>query len=106
MDPENNIIPNDSAHEKSLFTSAPPTPLRNSSSLASKNSTISKQYVNSAGGGCVSPVGDASPHILISSENHFPYNQSEIFGVNTEKEENLSMKTFNSLIVTNNNFTS
>ena len=80
----NNIIPNDSAHENSLFTSAPPTPLRNSSSLASKNSTISKQYVNSAGGGCVSPVGDASPHILISSENHFPYNQSEIFGVNTD----------------------
>lgn len=79
----NNVMLNDTAYENSLFNSAPPTPLRNSSSLASKKSTISKQYVNSAGGGCVSPVGDASPHILITSENHFPYNQSEIFGVNT-----------------------
>ena len=83
IDQGNNVMLNDTAYENSLFTSPPPTPLRNSSSLASKNSTISKQYVNSAGGGCVSPVGDASPHILITSENHFPYNQSETFGVNT-----------------------
>ena len=36
-------------------------------------------------------------------KSSFSKNHLIIFGVNTEKEENLSMKTFNSLIVTNNN---
>lgn len=39
-----------------------------------------KQYIHSAGGGCVSPIGDASPHILITSQNYFPYGKPSQFG--------------------------
>ena len=49
----------------------------------------SRQYLHSAGGSCVSPIGDTSPHIFITSENCFPYgrpnlpkNQTENLSVN------------------------
>jgi len=41
-----------------------------------------RQYIHSAGGGCVSPMSDSVPHVLITSQNHFPY--SDTFGLPTQ----------------------
>merc|ERR1711902_414983 len=50
-----------------------------SSSTQDNNKLSLKQYIHSAGGGCVSPIDDASPHILITSQNCFPYgNQNKV----------------------------
>jgi len=69
----------DDAKISELFSSSSVQPINESS----------RQYFHSAGGSCVSPIGDASPHILITSENCFPYgrpnlpkNQTENFSVN------------------------
>jgi len=55
-----------------------------SSSAHSGNESSLKQYIHSAGGGCVSPIDDASPHILITSQNCFPYGKQNKFGNLTE----------------------
>jgi len=55
-----------------------------SSSAQNNNEKSLKQYIHSAGGGCVSPVDDASPHILITSQNCFPYGKQNKFANPTE----------------------
>ena len=55
-----------------------------SSSAQNNNELSMKQYIHSAGGGCVSPVDDASPHILITSQNCFPYGKQNKFVNPTE----------------------
>lgn len=44
-----------------------------------------RQYIHSAGGGCVSPISDSAPQVLITSQNHFPYDHSEKFGVPNQR---------------------
>jgi len=51
--------------------------INNNSDVSCELFSHTKQYVNSAGGGCVSPISDSSPHILITSENYFPYDQTD-----------------------------
>merc|ERR1712223_1747669 len=69
----------DDAKISELFSSPSVNPISESS----------RQFLHSAGGSCVSPIGDTSPHIFITSQNCFPYgrpnlpkNQTENFSVN------------------------
>merc|ERR1712223_980141 len=70
----------------------------------------SRQYLHSAGGSCVSPIGDTSPHIFITSQNCFPYGrpnlpikQSENFSVNNPFLPLINKEKKSELLKRNNN---
>jgi len=65
----------DDAKISELFSSPSVHPINDSS----------RQYLHSAGGSCVSPIGDTSPHILITSQNCFPYGRPNLPKKQTER---------------------